>query len=267
MGDIDDLQETFAVVNRHTIKQIYERLDDPTPLRVAEVLEEAAELGKVPDRDYFEMAAERGDIELVDIDLDDPLDKPPDAHPASPRNRARAEKAMRWGEENAIDKMAKKLAAQGSVDELVDFLVTVDRWGNEVLLEPERASLPTRFQVALNTAIDGTQDALLELASDRDEIGLRAAREHVGKIRNPDFRAALIKEVDGLLSLLDGSGGDIEAARSWVVDEELTPFQVAQRADQAHHRFDLSIDEYEQLVEEANALIEEAREAVEATEA
>lgn len=263
MGDVDDLADVFGVVDRSRIKQIYERLDEPTPAAVAAVLDRAAELGKVPDRDYAAMAAERGavadadeDVELLDLELDDPLDRPPEGDPSSSANAARGEQALRWAEENSIKKRAQRLRREGTIEQLVEFLATVDRWGNEALLSPDRASLPDSFSTAINTTMHGLQDALDELAANGDAAGLEAAREAVATIPNAELQSALEKETNALLGLLSGGGSGYNAARSWVLDEDLTPMEMAQRVDQVHHTYDLTLEQYQQLVEEATALLE-----------
>lgn len=263
MGDVDELHDTFPVVGRDVIKTLYEHLSDPSPANLARALEKAAEKGHVPDRDYFRMAREKGGVELLEIDLDDPLNEPPEADPASPANAARGEQALRWAEENAIDKRAKRLAKAGTVDELLDFLVTVDRWGNEALLAPNRASLPDRFDVAINRTMDGLQSALEELAHQGDAAALDRARDAIQALPNQELSRALTDELEALQSLLDGSGAEYEAARAYVLDEDLTPIECATRADTVHHRFDITVEQYEELVEDATALLEEAQAAME----
>lgn len=269
MGDVDDLHDVFPVVDRGTIKRIYESVgpENAEPEYVARVLDRAANKGKVPDRDYREMARENGGMKLLEIDLEDPLDDPPERDPTSPANRARGEKALRWAEENAIGKRARRLAKQGSVEQLLEFLVVVDKWANEALLSPERSTFPESFDVAINTTMNGVQDALDEAAHNRDQQTLEAAKATVRRLHNEDLRRALEREIDALLSLLDGDGGDYEAARSYVLDEELTPIQMAQRADRIHHNFDLTVDQYEELLDEANEILDEVDAAIRAGEA
>lgn len=264
MGDVDDLHDTFPIVSRNVIKTLYEHLSDPSTENIARALTRAAEKGKVPDRDYWRLARENGGIELLEIDLDDPLDRPPDADPASPGNAARGEQAMRWAEENAIDKRAKQLARAGTVDELLEFLATVDRWGNEALLAPNRASMPDRFDVAINRTMDGLQSALEEAAAQRDAAALDDARQSVQAVTNQELKEALTREIDALKSLLESDGSGYEAARSYVLDEDLTPLECATRADTVHHTYNITIEQYEDLVQEATALLEEARAAMDA---
>lgn len=263
MGDVDDLHDVFPVVDRETIKTIYENLSNPTPDNVATTLQRAADLGKVPDRDYFALLTENEDRDLLDLDLDDPLDEPPEADPAAQSNVRRGEEAMRWAEENAIDKRARKLARAGSLEDLIEFLNLLNRWGNEALLHPNRASLPDRFDVALNTTVGGITEILDEWAEDRRIDRLEAARSKLQQLRSEETRDGLNREIDAKLTLATADGTEFEAARTWALDEDLTPFEMMGRVEQVPHRFDVTYEQQADLMEDAKDLLEDVQAATE----
>ena len=80
--DLDALSDAFPPVDRGTLDRVASMLDERgKPIRfetVADVLESAGAQGKVPDREYRQMAAAAAGYEPMEIDIDDPLDDPPD---------------------------------------------------------------------------------------------------------------------------------------------------------------------------------------------
>lgn len=255
MGHVDDIQALFPVVDRAQIKQLIGNLNKPTPTNIAKALDRAKAMGKVPDRDYQVMLAEN--IGMLTGD-EDPLDEPPDTiYDDQTRNRIRAEKAMRWAENKDIDGRAAALARHGDVEDLVSFLNTVDRWANEAMLSPDRNSMPQRFNHSITLAVHAIEEIVEGFAHDRDGAALQDARTQVQLLRNPDLRESLLGDIDGLRSLLDGSGGGLDVARKNILDESLTPSQVTQRAHKAPQQYELNLDEYEQLLDEVREFLDD----------
>ena len=126
MGDVDDLARLFPLVDRAVVKQVAQRFDEPTPEGVAAVLDNLASAGKLPQHDYREMMeSNRRQFEAdaegkVELDVDDPLDVPPDADPTSEENARRGQQALQWAKQHAIDKRAADVAVTGSVRDMVD---------------------------------------------------------------------------------------------------------------------------------------------------
>lgn len=255
MGHVDDIQALFPVVDRAQIKQLLDALDNPTPTNIAKTLDRAKALGKVPDRDYQAMLAEN--VSKLTGD-EDPLEEPPDTiYDDQTRNRMRAEKAMRWAENNQIDDRAAALARHGEIPDLVEFLNTVDQWANEAMLSPDRNTMPQRFNHSITLAVHAIEEIVEGLAHDRDEAALQEARTEVQLLRNTDLRESLTADIDGLRSLLEGAGGELDVARHNVLNEALTPAQVMTKAKGAPQEYALTLEEYEQLLEDAQAFLEE----------
>lgn len=274
MGDVDDLARLFPLVDRAVVKRVSQQFDEPTPEQVATVLDNLASAGKLPQHDYREMMESNrrqfqgDDVGKVELDVDDPLDAPPDADPTSEANARRGQQALQWAKQHAIDKRAADVAATGSVGDMVELLNTGDRWANEALLKPELGGLgDTRFKRALDALSDGLRGAFDGMAA-RGAVGeLQAAKQTVSGVRNPEMRRGLLREIDGYVQLATGSGADFERAKGWALDEGLSPWEVLKRVDNARHNFDITYQQQEQLEEAARAWLEEYRELQERVEA
>jgi hypothetical protein len=271
MGDVDDLVRLVPVVDRQTIKWIYEELDDPTPTNVASMLETLAARGKVPQHDYremiesnrrqFEMERDEEGEEKINLAIDDPLDEPPDADPNSEANARRGRRARQWAKEHAIDKRAQEVAANGTLDQLIELMNAVDKWANEALLSPELNGLGgTRFKTALNTLADGFRGLMDEHAATGDVQALRAARAKIDRVRNPELRDGLEREALGYERLATANGDEFEQAKSWALDEGLAPGQMLTKVDNARYHFDLTYEQQERLEASAKEWLEEYRE-------
>jgi len=274
MDNIDDLAGLFPMVDRAVVKQVAQRFDEPAAEGVAAVLDNLASAGKLPQHDYREMMEsnrrqfEGDDDGKVELDVDDPLNAPPDADPTSEENAWRGQQALQWAKQHAIDKRAADVAASGTVEEMVDLLNTVDRWANEALLKPELGGLgDTRFKRALDSLSDGLRGAFDEMAA-RGAVGeLEAAKQEVSQVRNHETRRGLLREIDGYVQLATGSGADFERAKAWALDEGLSPWEVLKRVDNARHNFDITYQQQEQLEEAAREWLEEYREIQQQVEA
>ena len=265
--ELDALADAFPPVDRATLEKIAAMLDEGgDPVRfetVASVLEQAAAKGKVPDREYLQMAAAAADYEPMEMDVNDPLDEAPDADPTSPRNADRAEQAMATIRREQFPRRAERAASEGSIPEMIDLLETVNRWANEALLAPDRGSVPADCKEAIETLGDAI---LLRI----DALAAQGKREKVAEAKNAAqamstdaFQRAVIEEADQKLRLLDADGSDYDDVRERVLDEGNTPQAVQEMYQDALDNADITYEQAVELGEDVTDWLEEYREAVE----
>lgn len=265
--ELDALSEAFPPVERDTIDRVAAMLDergDPVTFEtVASVLDEAGAMGKVPDREYMQMAAAAADYEPMDMDVNDPLDEAPDADPASPRNADRAEQAMATIRREQFPRRAERAAEEGSIPEMIDLLETVNKWANEALLAPDRASVPADCKEAIETLGDAILLRIDALAAQGKRSKVAEARNAAQAMNTDAFQGAVIREADQKLRLLDNGGSEYEDVRDRVLDEGNTPQAVQEMYQDALDTADITYEQAVELGEDVTEWLEEYREAIE----
>lgn len=264
---LDELSDAFPPVERDTIDRVASMLDergDPVTFEtVASVLDEAAGMGKVPDREYKQMAAAAADYEPMDLDVNDPLDEAPDADPASPRNAERAERAMATIRREQFPRRAERAAEEGSIPEMIDLLETVNKWANEALLAPDRASVPSDCKEAIETLGDAILLRIDALAAQGKRAKVAEARDTAQGMSTDAFQRAVIQEADQKLRLLDNDGGEYEDVRDRVLDEGNTPGAVQEMYQDALDNADITYEQAVELGADVTDWLEEYRDAIE----
>ena len=264
---IDDLADAFPPVERPTLEKVAAMLEEGgDPVRfetVASVLDQAAAQGKVPDREYLQMAAAAADYEPMEIDVNDPLDEAPDADPGSPRNADRAQQAMATIRREQFPRRAERAASEGSIPEMIDLLETINKWSNEALLAPDRGSVPADCKEAIETLGDAIILRIDALAAQgkRDEVV--EARNAAQSMSTDAFQRAVIDEAEQKLRLLDNNGDDYEDVRERVLDDSNTPDAVQEMYHDALQNADITYEQAVELGEDVTDWLEEYREAVE----
>ena len=265
--DLDALAEAFPPVDRDMIERVAEMLADRgDPVRyetVGSVLDEAADMGKVPDREYLQMAAAAGEYEPLEIDGDDPLNEPPDADPTSPRNAARAEKAMATIRREQFPRRAERAASEGSIPQMIDLLERVNKWTNEALLAPDRASVPDDCKEAIETLGDAILLRIDALAAQGKRQEIVEARDAARAMNTDSFQQAVIDESDQKIRLLDNDGSEYEDVRERVLDENNTPEAVREMYHDAIENANITYEQAVELGEDVRDWLEEYRETVE----
>lgn len=264
---LDALAEAFPPVERATIEKVAVMLEEGgDPVRfetVASVLDQAADQGKIPDREYLQMAAAAADYEPMDLDVDDPLDEAPDADPTSPRNADRAEQAMAAIRREQFPRRAERAASEGSIPEMIDLLETVNRWANEALLAPDRGSVPADCKEAIETLGDAILLRIDALAAQGKRDKVAEARNVAQSMSTDAFQRAVIDEAEQKLRLLDNDGSEYEDVRDRVLDEGNTPQAVQEMYQDALDNANISYEQAVELGEDVTDWLEEYREAVE----
>lgn len=269
--ELDELADAFPPVDRDTLDTIAASLDDRgDPIRfetVADVLTNAAEMGKVPDREYMAMAASAAGYEPMDLDVDDPLDEPPDADPGSPRNAQRADSAMATIRREQFPRRAERATKEGTIPEMIELLETVNKWANEALLAPDRKSVPSDCKDASETLADAIVARIDALAAQGKRDDLEAAQGAARSMSTDAFQSAIVDEIDQKLRLLNNTGEGYRDARQRVLDEDNTPTEVRRMYQDALANSDITYEQAVELGEDVKDWLEEYRDAVESAEA
>lgn len=269
--ELDELADAFPPVDRDTLDTIAASLDDRgDPIRfetVADVLTNAAEMSKVPDREYMAMAASAAGYEPMDLDVDDPLDEPPDADPGSPRNAQRADSAMATIRREQFPRRAERATKEGTIPEMIELLETVNKWANEALLAPDRKSVPSDCKDASETLADAIVARIDALAAQGKRDDLEAAQGAARSMSTDAFQSAIVDEIDQKLRLLNNTGEGYRDARQRVLDEDNTPTEVRRMYQDALANSDITYEQAVELGEDVKDWLEEYRDAVESAEA
>ena len=264
---LDDLSEAFPPVDRDTLDKIAAMLDEGgDPVRyetVGDVLERAADRGKVPDREYHQMAASAAGYRPLELDADDPLDEPPDADPRSPRNIARAEEAMATIRREQFPRRAERAATDGSIPDMIDLLETINKWANEALLAPDRSSVPADCKEAIETLGDAIILRIDALATQGKRQEIVEAKTAAQRMRTDAFQRAVIDEADQKIRLLDNDGAEYDEVRERVLDENNTPGAVREMYHDALDNANITYEQAVELGEGVTEWLQEYRDAAE----
>jgi len=265
--DLDALSDAFPPVDRGTLDRVASMLDERgKPIRfetVADVLESAGAQGKVPDREYRQMAAAAAGYEPMEIDIDDPLDDPPDGDPRSPRNASRGDEAMATIRREQFPRRAERAATEGTIADMISLLETVNKWTNEALLAPDRGSVPPDCKEAAETLGDAIILRIDALAAQGKRGKIEDALNQARNMSTDAFQRAVINECEQKLRLLNADGSDYDEVRERVLDENNTPNAVQEMYHDALDNADITYEQAVELGEDVRDWLEEYREAAE----
>ena len=262
---LDELSEAFPPVDRDILDRVAAMLDEGgDPVRyetVGDVLERAADRGKVPDREYLQMSAAAAGYEPLELDTNDPLDEPPDADPSSPRNARRADEAMATIRREQFPRRAERAATDGSIPEMIELLETINKWTNEALLAPDRSSVPSDCKEAIETLGDAIILRIDALAVQGKRQEIVEAKTAAQQMSTDAFQRAVIDEAEQKLRLLDNDGSEYEDVRERVLDEHNTPGAVQEMYQDALDNADITYEQAVELGEGVTDWLEEYRDA------
>jgi len=265
--ELDAFDEAFPPVERGTLERVAAMLDeggDPVTFEtVATVLDSAAEQGKIPDREYMQMAAAAADYEPMDLGVDDPLDDAPDADPTSPRNADRAQQAMATIRREQFPRRAERAASEGSIPEMIGLLETINKWANEALLAPDRGSVPDDCKEAIETLGDAILLRIDALAAQGKREKVAEARDSARNMNTDAFQRAVIEEAEQKLRLLDNDGAEYDEVRERILDENNTPGAVQEMYQDALDNANITYEQAVELGGDVTDWLEEYREAIE----
>lgn len=252
--DLDDLEVIFSQVERTKLATILDRLgEDAELLDVAEVLNAAAQKGRVPDADYDAAVADF----LVNADeLEKEGFEPAEA--VEGMRATRTAKGTDWEEE------AKRVDKHGDVSDVVDFYNRLSDVATRSLKNPTRTKMPGDTKLALTMVSEMLNEAIEQAAINGDRTRLNAIKEEIARIEEQAFRQDLQQKLANTRSMMDNTGEEYEDAREYVLSEENTPVDVQQRtADLFRGQFDVTIEQAREIAEDAQDWMEEYREATE----
>lgn len=258
--NVDELAEAFPSVGREKLQYIRDTADNLTYLSAADILDEAAEMGKVPDNDYHARAAAASDSATFDLSTDDPLEEPPDPDPTSQHNKQRGDKAMTHLKTTDYESKVRRVAEQGTIQDILELIQTLDKWGNEALLHPNRTSLPDIVSENVEALSKSAINRVDALAAQGKQGQLEDARSVAERMNDAGFSDHIVSEIDNKLRLLTNSGDDFEAVREDVLAETNTPPEVIQKQRHALGNADITYEQATQLIREVTEWMEEYHE-------
>lgn len=247
MTSIDRAAEAFPEVELDVLKRIYEHYDDPELGRVANVLEQAAAQGKVPQANY------RGRVEApmprreLHPEFRSWLERK-GFDPESAERGLEAEDeltAQRW------EDRAQAVTRSGTVSELVDFYLDLADLIREALQSPAMNKLPDDVSTA-------TQIVAGELAQRVEDAGLRGnpdelldVRDQVLRLPDGDVREAYLESIREWQGLAENTGSEFEDARQYVLDAADGPEAADRLAAVRSGRYDVTPEQLQELAQEA----------------
>lgn len=266
---VDGLQDAFPMVDRDDLETIRESVDRLTYRAAADILDESARMGNVPDEDYQQLAAAASDSNQLDLDTQDPLDDPPDADPASPHNQKRGQRAMGRLRSTNYGERAREVAREGSISQMCDLISTIDKWGNEAMLDPNRATLPTPAKKPMETLADALVARIDALAAQGNVEALQDAKTQIAALHSEGFRKNLTRDIETKLNLVTSDGSDYEQVRQQIFGSEKSLGEVRRIQREAMRTKSITYEQAEELLEDINSWIEANAQAAngEATDA
>lgn len=250
MVDLDEAATVFPEVPAEKLSRIYEHYDDPSLARIANVLEQAKEQGKVPDSDYTGRidtplpASERQIHPEVADELEQMGFDPKDAE----RGLEAEEEADRgeW-EEEAIE-----VADDGDLSDIMDFYLRLDQLAKDTLKSPSRSDIPEDLDIAASIISNEIQKRIEEAGLEGDREHLDYVEEQVLRVPSDELRAAYLNMLRPWIRLSENEGTEADEAREWVF-EATTGEEMADRIEelQAGDRFDVTSEQLQEIAEDA----------------
>lgn len=260
---VDELEEAFPMIKRSQLEHIRESIPNLTYRTTADVLDEAAQKGKVPSENYRQLAAVADGTDSLDLDPSDPLDDPPDPDPTSPHNQQRGDQAVGHLKSTDYKATAEAAIENGTIADMVEILTNLDRWANEALLQPNRATLPKQAKEPMQMLGDAIIGRIDALAARGQRSDLEAVKSDIAAMHNEAFRRRLEDSIDQKLRLLSNDGDGYEDARQRVLAETNTPDEVQNLYQDALENADITYQQAVELGADVRDWLEEYREVAE----
>lgn len=247
---IQSLKNIFPMVDEDILKKVLDASPQQDLAYIADVLESAAERGKVPNEDYMAIAAE----ELVNTD-----EMP---QYASKEAILRGMRARQDAEGTSWERNAVQVASQGSFADLIEFHNRLNTLANDSLRDPGTQKIAGDVGDAMVVSAQEIAARIDEMADAGDHAALQDAAREAGKLKGGEqhdmggeaFRERILNKISNVRQLLENEGSEYELARENLLDEENTPQDVEREIDR------IKSAEYDVTWEQALDLLEEARE-------
>ena len=255
---VDQLEDAFPMVNTEQLETIREMQPLLTFRSAADVLDEAADRGKVPDEDYHSLASQASSSEqTLELDTDDPLDEEPDADPRSSHNEQRGQMAIAHLKSTDYEGKARRAIEHGSIRDEVALLKKIDKWANEALLDPNTASLPESAKEPLSLLGSDLISAVDDIAAAGDMDGLQEIESLATKLNSSDFGDRLQERARRRQEMLQSDGSDIEQVRQRVFDEDNSLGEMRRLQREAIRNANITYEQAEELIRDVTEVIED----------
>lgn len=251
----EQAKATFPEVADGKIEHIFNEADEPTLAYIADVLEAAAEKGKVPNAPYMDRAADVvldkiDDSELPGVEKEDIL--------RGMRSKREAEKSQHKNE-------AIKLAQNGDLPSIIETYNEKAELASDALAAPEAETIPQSVNEATIILSQAIAERLDILADRGDMEGLKRAQNELAAIQNEAFRDKMYEKLNGLYQLVQNEGTEYEQVKQTLLDEENTPADVRRMIDEIESgQYDVTLEQAKDLIESATDWLEQYRELAQA---
>lgn len=246
---VDDLVEMFPNVERDVLAKIHASLDDPNIADVADVLDEAAELGKIPRQPPGEAETYTRYVAEFLLDTDDLKEVG-----ASPEQAVKGMQADSQARRGNWDKRLDRVIDHRNAPGLVDLINEARRVGDEALKNPHRASYPSGPKSVLTEGTKALYDMIEESVENDDPQRLAEIERAIDNLDHRSMAKNIQKKVLASRHLIQNEGTDYEKARVWVLDEENTPQEVQERSQKLYFQadqWDITLDQVREILEDA----------------
>jgi len=255
---VDQLEDAFPMIDRSQLETIREMQPLLTFRSAADVLDEAADQGKVPDEDYHSLASQASSSEqTLELHTDDPLDDEPDADPRSSHNEQRGQMALAHLTSTDYEGKARRAIERGSIRDEIELLQQIDKWANEALLDPNTASLPESAKEPLSMLGSDLISAVDDLAASGDMDALAEVETLAAKLNSSNFADRLEERAARRQEMLQSDGTAIDQVRQRVFDEDNSIGEMRRLQREAIENADITYEQAQALIEDVTEVIEE----------
>ena len=218
---VDQLADAFEDIDREKLQTIRDSHGTLTFRTAADVLEAAAEQGKVPEKDYHALASRASSAEeTLDLSTEDPLDDVPDADPRSSHNEQRGRTARQHLKATNYEAEAKRAIKTGSIRDEIELLTTIDKWANEALLDPNTASLPESAKKPTQLLGNDLLAAVDDVAAGGEVESLKEIESLATQLNASDFADSLAAKARRRQEMLQSDGTEIDEGRERIFDAD-----------------------------------------------
>jgi len=250
--DVQRLRQLFPDVKPEILARIIDAYSDPSIAQVAAVLDEMAERGSVPDKNYTGKAAE----EIVDDQVEEAG--------FSKETAMHGLQAEQEVQHTSWEARAKSTITSGTIGDIVELHNKLHRVGTESLNAPSRGSMPDDVEQA-TVMLANEMAERVNAAAEAGDIGrLNELDEAFARLAFDPIRKQMSKKIWRMRNIATNEGTEYEQARNYVLDDDNTPSELQRAVDDIRDgRFDITYEQLVEITREATEWMQEYREAAE----
>jgi len=232
--DLDDPDVTPEKFDR-----ILDMRPDAEMPMVADILDSAAEQGKVPNVDYTERLA---DQMMTDGDLGG----------VSKRSVVEGLSAEQQADNNNFRSQAMQAVRTDDIREIVDLYNKLAKLADDSLKSPSRTSIPENVKEPMMLLSTTMRDRVFDIAAEDGKAGIQQYQDAVQGIQEDEFRTRIVGQAQTAKRMVDSNGTEFESAKSALLDEEQTLGEHQQTLRAIRQgEFDISLDQFRELLDSA----------------